>query len=111
MLGVVQDGILWVASLLTKMTSRYRNLWFRMSLRLDGLALTAPHGQLNLVCFPRGPEAIYSAKRAGAPSARAAMWSLVRSYRREGRQTSADLLALKEVMRAWAGSQSRIPFR
>ncbi|KAI0898850.1 kinesin family protein [Annulohypoxylon nitens] len=31
--------------------------------------------------------------------------------RREGRQINTDLLALKEVIRAWSGKQSRIPFR
>ncbi|KAF3018900.1 hypothetical protein E8E14_009747 [Neopestalotiopsis sp. 37M] len=31
--------------------------------------------------------------------------------RQEGRQINTDLLALKEVMRAWSTNQSRIPFR
>jgi hypothetical protein len=31
--------------------------------------------------------------------------------RQEGRQINSDLLALKEVMRAWSQSQKRIPFR
>ncbi|EED16685.1 kinesin family protein [Talaromyces stipitatus ATCC 10500] len=31
--------------------------------------------------------------------------------RQEGRQINSDLLALKEVMRAWAQNQKRIPFR
>lgn len=31
--------------------------------------------------------------------------------RQEGRQINTDLLALKEVMRAWSQSQKRIPFR
>ncbi|CAH0023629.1 unnamed protein product [Clonostachys rhizophaga] len=31
--------------------------------------------------------------------------------RQEGRQINTDLLALKEVMRAWSTSQTRIPFR
>ncbi|KAJ9139296.1 Kinesin motor domain-containing protein [Coniochaeta hoffmannii] len=31
--------------------------------------------------------------------------------RQEGRQINTDLLALKEVMRAWSGNQQRIPFR
>lgn len=31
--------------------------------------------------------------------------------RQEGRQINADLFALKEVMRAWAARQARVPFR
>jgi hypothetical protein len=31
--------------------------------------------------------------------------------RQEGRQINSDLLALKEVMRAWSQGQKRIPFR
>ena len=31
--------------------------------------------------------------------------------RQEGRQINSDLLALKEVMRAWSRNETRIPFR
>ncbi|KAH0843001.1 hypothetical protein AYO21_03284 [Fonsecaea monophora] len=44
-------------------------------------------------------------------SARPQMAKQTPQERQEGRQINTDLLALKEVMRAWSNNQPRIPFR